>query len=82
MIEKCSIGQNEKIGDILLGNALPYLFFPRLRRGDFRYTTILFKAIPHLILNRASRGAILGTQQYLSKQFLIEFLFAPPARRF
>ena len=51
-------------------------FFSRLRRGDFRYTTILFKAFSYYCFLFASGEAILGTQRYFSKHFLIKWFFA------
>ena len=62
-------------------------FVACLRRGDFRYTAILSKAIPdHFFF--AFGEAILGTQRYFSKQFkfhllkelqgLTHFLIFPP----
>ena len=43
-----------------------------LRRGDFKYTTILPKGFSYLILVCASGEAILGTQRYFPKAFLIK----------
>ena len=42
------------------------IFFSRLRRGDFRYTTILVKPFSYYKI-RASGEAILDTQRYFSK---------------
>ena len=52
--------------------------YSRLRRGDFRYTTILPKGFSYLILVRASGEAILGTQRYFPKGFSYKNVFAPP----
>ena len=38
--------------------------FTQLRRGDFRYTTILLLAFSYIKFVRASGEAILGTQRY------------------
>ena len=62
---------------------ISYQSCSRLRRGDFRYTTTLFKSISCSIYVRTSGKAILATEQYFSKQVLIyRNLFVPPARRF
>mgnify|MGYP000515058162 CR=1 FL=1 len=53
-------------------NNLLFSCCSRLRRGDFRYTTILFKAIYDLKKIRASGEAILGTQRYFSKHFTLD----------
>ena len=50
-------------------------FCSRLRRGDFRYTTILFKAFSYSKFF-ASGEAILGTQRCFSTHFLIIIFFA------
>ena len=47
-----------------------YIFFGEcLRRGDFRYTTILLLTFSYINFVRASGEAILGTLKYLSKAF-------------
>ena len=48
-----------------------YKNYSRLLRGEFRYATILPKGCSYLILVRASGEAILGTQRYFPKAFLI-----------
>ena len=68
---------------------LDWIFFARLRRGDFRYTTIIWKAIYDYFFF-AFGEAILGTQRYFPKQFtvkcfwtdfhwLTDFLIFPPS---
>ena len=48
-------------------------FCSRLRRGDFRYTTICFQKHFYTQFVRASGEAISGTQRYFSKDFLLIF---------
>ena len=48
--------------------------FSRLRRGDFWYITILFKAFSYQIFVRASGEASLGTQRYFSMHVLMRIL--------
>ena len=43
------------------------IVFSRLRRGDLRYTTLLFKALSFFF--RASGEAILGTLKYVFDAF-------------
>ena len=68
-----------KGGNTTVQNSFAIKMYHRLRRGDFRYATILFKAVKRLNLYFAFGEAIWGTQQYLilvKSIFTIHFLLA------